>query len=335
MRRIILGRRQSFALTGVSFAGLTMSHLPLTLLASLFLFAPYALINARQSPIMLLKIAGTLAAGAALAAIYVVPALALEPYRSSADLWSLPYLQPSSWSLWSADAWSLKEYRAVLVMIGAIAIPLVALLVRHKSVWAWWSLACLALAAGAVPLLWWLPGLRSVQFPFRLLPVAELAFVAAVALAPAGRLSRTTLWLPLLAMAGFIIAAEPEKVNLSLRKLQIVHPDVPENLPPGNRPYSWPSRWALDIAAANPQPRFDGRVTIEPVFYFPSWQVRCGGWNARSFPEPGTQLLAYEGHGCTRSLVRTIPEKAGAIISLLAALLLAGAWVWGARPSRR
>jgi hypothetical protein len=333
IRRMIFGQRHAFALTAMSFAALLMSHLPLALLASLFLFAPYALIAARQRPTMLLKIAGALAAGAALAAIYVVPALMLEPYRSSADLWTLPYLQPSNWSLWSADAWSLKEYRAVLVMIGAIAIPLIALLLRQRSVWGLWSLACLALAAGAVPLLWTLPPLRAVQFPFRLLPVAELAFVSAVALAPAGRLPLTTLWLPLLAMTGFVIAAKPERVNISLPELRTLHPDVPENLPPGDRPYSWPSRWALGVAAANPRPRLVGSVTIERTFYFPSWEIRCGDRAVRTFPEPKTQLLAYEGSGCSRRLGWTAAERVGALVSLLSAVLLAIMSIFSSRFS--
>jgi hypothetical protein len=323
IRRMIERRPHAFAVTAISFAALSMSHLPLTLLASLFLFLPYALIGGRQAPATLLGIGAAIATGAALAAIYVVPALALEPYRSSQDLWTFPYLQPSSWSPWSADAWTLKEYRAVLIMVGAIAIPLVALLVRHRSVWGLWSVVCLVLAAGAVPFLWLLPGLRSVQFPYRLLPVAQLAFVTAVALAPRGKLSWVTLWLPLLAMGGFIIAAKPESVNLSLHELRTLHPDVPENLPPGNRPYSWPSRWALDVAFAHRTPQFDGRVTVEPIFYFPAWEVWCDGRAVSTFPDPKTQLLAYEGHGCSRGLGRTLPEKVGALVSLLAALIAA------------
>jgi hypothetical protein len=327
MREIIERRPRAFAGTALAYAGMILSHLPLTLLASLFLFTPYALLNARRSATTLLSIGAALATGAAIAAIYLVPALTLEPHRSGSDLWALPYLQPANWSLWSFESWNLKEYRAVLVMIGAIAIPLVALLARQRSSWGMWSLACLVLAAGAVPLLWSLPVLRSVQFPFRLLPIAELAFVTAVAFAPPGRLPWTTLCLPLLAMAGFLIVAKPEKVNLNLRELQTVHPDVPENLPPGDRPYSWPSRWALDVAVQHRAPQFDGKVTVEPVFYFPSWQVRCGGQLVRTFSDPGTKLLAYEGRGCSRTLGLTVPERVGAGVSLLGLLIVLGALI--------
>jgi hypothetical protein len=340
IRGIVERRPHAFTTTAVSYAALIASHLPLALLASLFLFAPYAVIRARSSSAILAKVGGALAAGAALAAIYLVPALMLETYRSSADLWTLPYLQPASWSLWSAAAWSLKEFRAELLIIATIAIPLIALLIRHRSGWGIWSLVCLVLAAGAVPWLWLLPGLRSVQFPYRLLPVSELAFVTAVALAPRGKLPWPTLWLPLLAMAAFIIAAEPEKVNLSIDELQALHPDVPENLPPGDRPYSWPSRWALEVAAAHRVARFDGRVTVEPVFYFPSWQVRCGGKLVPTFSDPQTKLLAYEGQRCSRTIDPTVSERVGAGVSLLGLLLVLGSLVrsvmrvrsGGARP---
>jgi hypothetical protein len=173
-----------------------------------------------------------------------------------------------------------------------------------------------------VPLLWSLPLLRSVQFPFRLLPVAELAFVTAAMLAPKSRVPWLMIWVAFLLMAGFIIAAKPESANFGDRVISKVHPDVPENLPPGKRPYSWPSKWALDVAAAHRQPQFDGKTAIEPVFYFPAWQVRCGGRLVQTFPDPSTQLLSHEGSGCSRKLVPTTPERVGALISLAALILL-------------
>jgi 6-pyruvoyl-tetrahydropterin synthase related domain len=341
IRKAIQGKSRAFAWIALSYASLIMSHLPLALLASLFLFVPYTLLGARQSVPALLKIGGALATGVALAAIYILPAIALEPYRSGTELWALPYLQPASWSLWNAEAWTLKTYRAVLLMIATIAIPLVALSVRRRSGWALWALACAALAAGAVPMLWSLPPLHSVQFPFRLLPIAELAFVTAAALAPPGQLSWPTLWVPLLAMAGFIIAAEPENVALSPRAVETIHPDVPENLPPGQRPYSWPSRWALEIAALHPRPQFDGKITVEPAFYFPSWQVRCGNHEVPTFPDPRTKLLAHEGRRCSRKIGWTMPERISALVSLIALLILVGVSARGlltpsaASPARR
>jgi hypothetical protein len=86
--------------------------------------------------------------------------------------------------------------------------------------------------------------------------------------------------------------------------------------------------------------RFDGRVTVEPVFYFPSWQVRCGGKLVPTFSDPQTKLLAYEGQRCSRTIDPTVSERVGAGVSLLGLLLVLGSLVrsvmrvrsGGARP---
>lgn len=322
IRRMLDGRRSASAGTAIAYAALILSHLPLALLASLFLFAPYALLETRGALRPLAKVGSALALGVLLAAIYLLPAYALDSYRSSADLWSLSNLQPSHWSLWNSGAWSDKTYTSVLLVMAALLIPVLALLARVRSTWAAWALGCAALAAGAVPFIWSIPLLSSVQFPFRVLPVAELAFATAVALAPPGKVPWLPIWCTLLLAAGFIMAATPESAPNGERAMQERHPDVPENLPPGDRPYTWPSRWALEVAATHRQPRFDGRTTVEPVFYFPAWQVECAGRPVPTFPSPDHQLLAYAGRGCSRSLVWTSPERIGALISLFALIAL-------------
>lgn len=326
MKRMIDGKPRSSAIVALSYGALVMSHLPLAFLASLFLFGPYALIGTRGSRRYLLKIGAALALGVALAAVYLVPALALEPYRSAADLWSLPYLQPANWSVWRASAWSDQTFRAVLLVGSALAIPAAGLVARERSPWAVWTVVCLVVAVGAVPLLWSLSILRWVQFPFRLLPVAELTLITAVMLAPRKRVPWLLLWTTFLLMAGFIIDAQPDAPSFGDRVMREYHPDVPENLPPGNRPYSWPSKWALDVARSHRQPKFNGKTTVEPVFYFPAWQVICNGRPVPTFAASQTELLSYEGHGCGRSLIWTMAEKVGASISLLALLLLVSLW---------
>jgi hypothetical protein len=322
IRQIILGRPRASGWTALAYAALMMSHLPLALLASLFLFAPYALANTGRSPALLARIGGALALGVAVSAIYLVPALALEPYRSASDLWSQTYLQPATWSIWSTHAWSNQTFRAVLLISAALAIPAVALLLLHRSAWAVCAVLCLVIGIGAVPLIWSLPVLRMVQFPFRLLPIAEVALVTGVMLAPKDRVPWLMLWVTFLLAAAFIVGATPESAPSGDRVLRQFHPDVPENLPPGQRPYSWPSKWALQLAKEHRQPQFDGTTTVEPVFYFPAWQVRCGGRAVPSSPDPQTQLLTYRGRGCSRSMIMTAPEKIGAAISLLALVAL-------------
>ena len=335
IRQIIQRRQRALAWTALAYAALIMSHLPLTMLASLFLFAPYAFLNARHSPQTLARIAAALALGVALSSIYLLPAFLLEPYRSSADLWSLSYLQPSSWSVWRSGAWSGQTFRAVMLVGAALAIPAVGLAVRVRSPWAVWTIVCIVLAVGAVPLLWSLPLLRWVQFPFRLLPVAELTLVTAVMLAPARRVPWLVLWTTFALIACFIIAAEPEAPTFGDSVMRQYHPDVPENLPPGERPYSWPSKWALQVALAHPRPQFDGKVTVEPVFYFPAWQVTCGGTPVSTFPAPRTALLAHEGSGCIRKLIWTSAEMIGAATSLAALLLLLSSLISQALLARR
>lgn len=338
IRQMLEKRRGGAALVAVAYAALVMSHLPLALLASLFLFAPYALAKAWQSPLTVLRIGAALALGLAASAIYLVPAIALEPYRSSADLWTLHYLQPATWNLWSAEAWSDQTYRAVLLVGAALAVPSVGLIIRERSPWAVWAVLCLAIGVGILPIIWKFPFLRFVQFPFRLLPVAELAFVTAAALGARNRVPWLMIWVSFLLMAGFIIAAKPDSANFGDRVMREVHPDVPENLPPGNRPYSWPSKWALEMGAQHRSAQFDGKVTRDPVFFFPSWEVRCGARQVATFPDPGTQLLAYEGRGCTRKLVPTTPERIGAVVSLAALLVISLTllpWSLGQRRSRR
>ena len=322
IRRVVMNERSGIWITALAYGALIATHLPLALLASLFLFLPYGLVSSRASTPLLLRLALPFVIGAGLAAIYLVPALALEQFRDSAKLWAFSYLQPASWTVWDLQSWSDKNFRALLLMFATITIPILALVFRRRSGWAIWALVCGLLAVGILPFLWDLPGLRSVQFPFRLLPVAEFAFATAIAFAPRSITFSPVLWLPLIAMAGFVIIAKPAEVSVTLAELQSLHPDVPENLPPGHRPYSWPSSWALHIAGQHRSAQFDGHVTVEPSFYFPSWRVRCGGRLVSTYAAPETQLLAHEGANCSRSLRWTVPERIGAALSAAALLLL-------------
>ena len=339
IRRIAEKRRFGIQITALSYAALIMSHLPLALLASLFLVGPYGLMIARKSPRMAARIVAALALGAGLSSAYLFPALLLEHYRSSQDLWTLPTLQPATWNIWNKDAWSDQTYRSVLLVTAALLVPAVVLAVRVRSTWSILALVCITAGLGVLPLMWSLPVLRLVQFPFRLLPVAELAFVTAAMLAPKDRSALPIAFVAFALMGAFIVAAKPESAAFGDRVMREVHPDVPENLPPGNRPYSWPSKWALEIAARHREPHFDGKVTIEPVFYFPSWEVRCNGRPVRTFPDPSTKLLSYEGRGCRRELVRTMPEKTGLFVSLAALLVLLSlvplSWSLGQHRSHR
>lgn len=313
--------RGRILLLALSYAGLILAHLPLALLVSLFLILPWGLLHGVKTCV---RAAVPLALGIALAAIYLVPAFALDSYRDSGSLWNQPGYDAVTWSVlnWFAPG-PLPDARNIIVGVLASLVPAALLLLfSGQRRYGAYALACLALAAGLVPVLWTLPLLSSVQFPFRILPLAEFAIAAGLA-----QLDWRAIrfWLgvtPALSVAVVAIAYHPP-MHASLETLARRHPDVPENLPPGDRPYSWPSRWALAIADAHQGPRQVGGVTTDRVFYFPTWEVRCGGRPVATWPDPETKLLSYAGENCERRLVTSWAERAGALISLAAGLVLA------------
>ena len=98
LRRVRRG--QGPALAAISYAAMIATHLPLALLASLFLVAPYALVLARRRPRALLAFAPPLAIGIGARGHLSPPgALTLEPYRDAAVLWSHDVLRPDHWLL--------------------------------------------------------------------------------------------------------------------------------------------------------------------------------------------------------------------------------------------
>ena len=218
------------------------THLPLALLASLFLVAPYALVLAKGRPRALLGFAPPLAIGIGLSAIYLLPALMLEPYRDAAMLWSHEMLRPDHWLLAVNWVEPLDGMRLItLKVIAVIALPASFMAWRWRSLWAGWAILCCLVVAGLLPFFWDLPLIRSVQFPFRALPFAEFGLATALALAPKGERVAALLVLPALALsATFLLAPAPDGAPVAAAELAR-HPDVPENLPPGPRPYGWPS----------------------------------------------------------------------------------------------
>jgi uncharacterized protein (TIGR03382 family) len=307
LRRISDGR--GFLPGAFAYAALIATHLPLALLTSVMLIAPYALRHRSALP----GFAQAVGFGIGLAAITLVPALMLEPFRDSSHLWNQPFLRPDYWSVLTQVPFNGFRVQVHLTA-GALALACGFLLLRFRSGWAGYGLALCALAAGLLPFVWHLPLLGKVQFPYRALPLAEFGLATALAFVPAsGRLLALAAAAPALLLSAQF-AQRPEGATYpTLLKL---HPDVPEYLPPGvlNR--------ALDVSAVqdhlvpyrNP-PSISGKV-VEAHFYFPAWS--CGT------AEPRTKLLMHD-PSCTPKIVRTKPEKLGAAISLAALLLLAGA----------
>ena len=75
--------RRAIALLAASYAGLILTHLPVALLATVFLLLPLGLARAARSPRLLVPGVTAIALGLGLAAIYLLPALTLQEHISS------------------------------------------------------------------------------------------------------------------------------------------------------------------------------------------------------------------------------------------------------------
>lgn len=319
LRGIADGKRGAFALTAIAYAALVLSHLPLALLASVFLIAPYVLICSRKQPERLITTAVALLLGLAASAVYLLPALLLDQYRDSPALWEQAVFQPHTWSVWTSEHTHPVRI-IVLCVVACLTVPIV-FLVRRRSGWGCYAVACCALALAVVPALWRLPLLDSVQFPYRILPLAEFAIVTGMALANSSQMILLTAMSPSIGL-GIVLSQVRTPAHYDRIDQLSSYPDVPENLPRGERPYSLPSQWALNLATENRHSRSHDGITVEPVFYFPTWGVRCQDRPTQTFAEKGTSLLAYRGHGCKRSLIKTTAEILGALISAAALLAI-------------
>jgi hypothetical protein len=300
--RRIAERRGGVIYTAVAYAGIVFTHLPLALLVSLFFIAPYALLHRGHLP----RFAAAVGAGLGLVAIYLVPAFALERFHDVNQLYRADFLRADYWSIYHPDfskGFVLTVFLIVAVIIAAALRPAL----RSRDGWARYAIVIALLAVGVVPMLWSLPLLREVQFPYRALPLAEFALATALARLPQKPALPVLLAGPALLLStqiarGFHVA------DHDIAFLRTHHPDVIEYLPPGviapgHNDVAW-SRLRL--------PQVPGMV-VEPTFYFPAWS--CG------VPEPKTQLLMHR-PDCRPRLTLTLPERIGAAISAAFALIL-------------
>jgi len=315
MRRIA-ERRGGVIFTAISYAGIIFTHLPLALLTSLFFVAPYALLHRRE----LVRFAAAVFAGLGLVAIYLVPALALERYHDVNQLYRADYLRTDYWSIYHANlgnAFVITVFLMIAVTISAALRPALS----SRDGWARYAIVIALLAAGVVPMLWSLPLLKQVQFPYRVLPLAEFALATALARLAARPALPYLLAGPALLMSAQIVRGFHLEAQ-DMPFLSAHHPDVFEYLPPRVMRSGSSPRLADLTASRLPPPEVAGMV-VEPVFYFPAWS--CG------VPEPRTQLLMHR-PDCTPHLQWTLPERIGAAISAFFALVLFTA---AFRPSRR
>lgn len=173
------------ALLAIAWAGLILTHLPMAVLAGIFLVAPLVLSRAWREPALLVRAALALGAGLLLAAPYLLPALMLRGEVHS-ELLHSPAFDPTRWSPWRLRV----EDRTAATVFATIAVGWSALALgaaKGEAVWRWATLVAAACSLALVPLVWSLPVLNEVQFPWRLLAVVEFAAVTAFALRPPSR----------------------------------------------------------------------------------------------------------------------------------------------------
>jgi hypothetical protein len=257
VRHVAERRRFGLVFLTLAYAALLMTHLPTALLVSLTALPMYVLYrgwrhgSARPAIGFFVRCALGGVLGLGLAAMYLIPALALQDWISAEELWS---------GLYRADRWLLVPFAlrqgldAMMSVIawaalayGIAAIGVLTVLAQggvrqgwrsEPAFWAFVCLLCLLLIAGAVPWFWQVPLVAKVQFSWRLMIVVEFAVVTALCLAPWYGRSRATSFIFMAAI--LVLAPGLAEFGLAVRmfvKASLVEPyqpkDVREYLPAG------------------------------------------------------------------------------------------------------
>lgn len=328
-------------LLALAYAGLAFSHLPMTVLATAFLIGPMVAHRtaSERGPAAPLRCLMGVAAGVGLAAVYLAPALILLPHLNADVLWQAQF-RPASWSLF----WPDGVPRPLLYTMAAIAIS--GMLVAGAAHAGFWSALAIGIAIaslGLPPLLWDLPILKQVQFPWRSLALLEFVVITAVAV---GRPKRIYVFVAALlatpslisfgqaAFSGFLKPYQPD--------LERSLPDAVEYLPKGlPRPaygaYSPPASVLPPTPVSGPVRNLrlsdDGSVSFEAVTSgtvvvrranFPGWIAQRD--NEAITPGPGPLLNFKIRPGVYQVRREALPaERLGGLISLASSVGLAAA----------
>ncbi|WP_221793558.1 hypothetical protein [Aquisediminimonas sediminicola] len=191
MRRVAARQSYGVSLLALGYALLLLAHLPVALLATVILIPAYAgflLISedaGRRGLAGRLLIGGVVGLG--LSAVFLWPALALQPYISVDKLFG-PFFQPQNWlfltgrfGLFGAELFERTLGGAALAA-GCAVVAVMAWRAagdrKPVKFWAGYIFICVMLMTGLVPFFWELPGIRQVQFPWRIFPLVEFAMIS-------------------------------------------------------------------------------------------------------------------------------------------------------------
>jgi hypothetical protein len=279
------GRRSGPAVLALGYAALVLSHLPTALLASLTVIPAYVLFKARRwNALLLCAAAGLLGLG--LAAIYLIPALALQEWIS-ADAWWIPVYDPRNWLLFAPARWP-PEPQLMSSIVGTsagaalIAAGLGVVWKRmlptdpRRSELAFWiavNLGCLCLMAGVVPWIWQIDLMARVQFPWRLMLIIEFAVITGLCVAPLEGFGRAVRYLFVAAAVMIVPAIVLIGLN-AMARFEITLSNAPldqRDMKP-NQPRGFPQ---------NPHTRYD-ELGLAPLANTPAIACRPTGKTCRA-----------------------------------------------------
>lgn len=239
----------------LAFAALLFSHLPTALLVSLFLILPYvaflALRAAQPIRFLIMALAGGLI-GTLLAAVFVVPALALLPHVSPNAL-SGSFYRPENWFFWHIRAGTMGGRMLLIIPICISAFLFAAAAIvsrqprqchREPRFWAALTILLVAVVAGLIPPIWRLPGLALVQFPWRALLLIEFTTLTLLVAAPLGARRPLVLggavvlgwsYIVLALIGAHMIGRTWHGQRQTAAQIRAEYQDAPEYLPAGSR----------------------------------------------------------------------------------------------------
>lgn len=337
------GWRHALFLASASYAALILAHPPSALIVSLFVLGPFILFRvitaAAGNKRLLAESAAAVLLGVGLSAFYLIPALSLMRFVSE-DAFFGPFYRPETWFVWNAGDWPRTSPMAWTLLVCAAAVPLFLqsmIQARRDRVaeplfWCGVGLFSVVMALGLLPLLWEIPFLDKVQFPYRFLLVTEFALVTAVAgsmprlRAPLAALA-AVIWafasgLTLLVMTSATASVDPASKAHKVAQILSELRDAPEYLPASSeiafgREPGVPESDAVDLpdvpevalfprrGVTREQRGADGtaRIAVRSAvpamltlrrYHFPHWRVTDGNGNRVAVHKSSDGLLSWQ-----------------------------------------
>lgn len=334
-----LPRRWAPPLLAASVAGLLLTHLPTAVLALVFLMAPLGVRRVIQDRRALVPGVCAALLGAGLAAFFLLPALTLQGQIRANLLWTA-HFTVSNWFIWNWDRDTWQGFSPFLIACAGVVL----LAHRGGRWWFWLTLVAALSAFGLLPILG-LPGLSTVQFPWRALGMVLLLGMTAMAVQRPSL--RVTVLAFCLLLSGWISEAGQEIQNIAQRNapdvttLERTLPDAAEYLPRGLDAGVSDRKRTPHLEAYSAYPRTSVLSVDKPGIHtigraaFPIWRLVHNG---RDVPYAGP-LITFKGPPGEYRLERRWlwQEEVGAAISILAliAVLLMALRAFWLRSVRR